>query len=281
MPLALGDLRSSFVQNRKIITNFARTLVGSHYLWGSGGACPGELNGSAHRPGSVTWATPSIQPPEFALFAAFCNVKGNYVCAGRFEKVHGHIVAKNDPEFENFVKGIENVQQGLWEAFPRRLTPRRVVGVGVPSAGKIVFGENCLNVRHFDCISFVNYVLTATTNPPGWTHSEKPKQKKGKQIQEWGDWNGSIDNWSTLWTTDVPLKDPAVPGDILIRYYDDEKGRHFSHIALLDDDGHVIQAEMASAGVHADETYVPNPKKWQMRRRLQSQYILDHDSILV
>jgi hypothetical protein len=37
------------VANLKIITNFARTFLGSHYLWGSAGAFPGQLNGARYR----------------------------------------------------------------------------------------------------------------------------------------------------------------------------------------------------------------------------------------
>ena len=87
------------------------------------------------------------------------------------------------------------------------LTPRVVRGTGVPAANKIVWGENCTGVRHFDCISFINYVLSETTMIPD--------SKNG--------WSGDIKQWSRMWTTDVPLTDPAVAGDILIRYYDDEK----------------------------------------------------------
>ncbi len=135
-----------------------------------------------------------------------------------------------------------------------------VRGAGVPSAGKIVWGENCTVVRHFDCISFINYVLGETTKIPG--------QQNG--------WSGNIKQWSEMSTTDVPRSAPNVAGDILIRYYDDDKGRHFSHIAFLDDNGFVVQAEMASAGVHADEPY--NSNHWKMRRRLENQYVLSERS---
>jgi hypothetical protein len=117
-------------------------------------------------------------------------------------------------------------------------------------------GENCTGVRHFDCISFINYVLSETT--------KAPDPNAG--------WSGDIKQWSSMWTTDVPLVDTPVAGDILIRYNDDDAGtRHFNHIAFLDDDKTVVQAEMASAGVHVDEKY--NANSWQIRRRLLPQYI--------
>lgn len=36
-----GDSRSTLSQSRKYITNVARTFIGCHYLWGSGGGTPG------------------------------------------------------------------------------------------------------------------------------------------------------------------------------------------------------------------------------------------------
>ncbi|MGC1483352.1 MAG: hypothetical protein WA789_06120 [Candidatus Acidiferrum sp.] len=244
------------MDGRKSITAFARTFLGSHYLWGSAGASPGLLNGSRYRPGSVYWNEASLQLPNLSVSAAKCDVAGHYVCAGRFEKCGGHIVGDDDPALTQLRSQYANGLLAQWDSRPRTLTPRVVRGKDVHGADKIVWGENCYVIRHFDCIGFINYVLGETT--------KIPDQKTG--------WSGSIDQWASNWTTDVPLGDPAVAGDILIRYDDDDKGvRHFHHIAFLDDNKFVIQAEMASAGVHADERY--NPSSWQMRRRLEDRYI--------
>lgn len=246
--------------NLKIITNFARTFLGSHYLWGSAGAFPGQLNGARYRHGSVPWNPASLHLSDLSLCAAKCDVQGHYVCAGRFQKAGGQVVPDNDVTLQHFLSPYGSPALAEWDSMSLRLTPRLVRGAGVPSAGKIVWGENCTGVRHFDCISFINYVLGETT--------KIPDQQNG--------WSGNIKQWSEMWTTDVPLSAPNVAGDILIRYYDDDKGRHFSHIAFLDDNGFVVQAEMASAGVHADEPYHSN--NWKIRRRLENQYVLSDRS---
>jgi cell wall-associated NlpC family hydrolase len=244
------------LDGRKVITVFARTFIGSHYLWGSGGAFPGQLNGARYRPGSVPWNEASLHHADLSICAAKCDVQGHYVCAGRYEKAGGQVVPDNDVALHDFLSHYSSAALAQWDSMPLRLTPRVVRGVGVPSAGKIVLGENCTGIRHFDCISFINYVLSETT--------KIPDQKNG--------WSADIKLWSENGTTDVPMNAPNVAGDILIRYYDDANGRHFSHIAFLDDNGYVVQAQMASAGVHADEPY--NSNAWQIRRRLENQFIL-------
>lgn len=204
----------------------------------------------------MLWNEPSLQLADFSVCAAKCEVAGHYVCAGRYLKAGGHITSGDDVAVANLRSQYGNGLLAQWDSIRLRLTPRIVQGTGVPSAGKLVMGENCYGVRHFDCISFINYVLSETT--------KIPDQKNG--------WSASIDMWAQNWTTDVPLTDPKVSGDLLIRCSDDATGRHFSHIAFLDDDGSIVQAEMASAGVHADDSY--SPSAWQIRRRLEDRYIL-------
>lgn len=253
------------MDGRKAITAFARTLLGSHYLWGSAGAITGVLNGARYRPGSVEWNRPSLQTHDLSICAAKCDVAGFYVCAGRFQSLKNSPVRDDDPHLVEFLHGCSeryaNALLAQWECTGLSQTPRVVRGSNVDSAGKIVWGENCYKRRHFDCISFVNYVLTET--------AVVSSEKEG--------WHGGIENYAGAWTTDVPLADPAVAGDILIKYTEDEdskgKQRNYHHIAFLDDDNpaHVIQAEQASTGVHADELYVTS--RWQMRRRLGDRQI--------
>lgn len=244
------------MDGRKSITTFARTFLGTHYLWGSAGAAPGLLNGARYRPGSVFGNEASLKPADLSVSAAKCDVAGHYVCAGRFEKCGGHIAGDDDPALTQLRSQYANGLLAQWDSRPHTLTPRIVRGTGVASADKIVWAENCYGIRHFDCIGFINYVLGETT--------KIPDQKTG--------WSGSIDQWASMWSTDVTLTDAAVAGDILIRYdEDDAHVKHFHHIAFLDDDGIIVQAEMASAGVHADEHFAAS--RWQMRRRLLDQYI--------
>ena len=101
---------------------------------------------------------------------------------------------------------------------------------------QIVWGEDCRQRRHFDCISFINYVLSQTTIP---------------------NWSADIGLYTTT-TPSVALGDPIVPGDLLFRNRD--------HIGILDSDGQVLQAEDSINGVHGHDRY--NPAHWTGRGRL-------------
>jgi hypothetical protein len=91
-------------------------------------------------------------------------VAGHYVCAGRFEKSGGSIVADNDTQLTDFLHACSqkyaNALLAQWDSTSLRQTPRVVRGNNVAAAGKIVWGENCYSRRHFDCIRFVNYVFS-------------------------------------------------------------------------------------------------------------------------
>jgi hypothetical protein len=86
--------------------------------------------------------------------------------------------------------------------------------------------------------------------------------------------NGDIKGWYESASTSEVAKDaPAVPGDILFKWTDgpdkknpDQTVKTFHHIALLAEDGSVVQAKRSVEGVHEDEVYAPG--NWQARRRL-------------
>jgi cell wall-associated NlpC family hydrolase len=219
---------------RQSIADCAKDLTGSHYLWGSGGATPGAANGAAYRPGSVTLHAPQTDPKNPKIFAATCNVAGYFVCAGRYDKIPGGRPAHSaDQDLVNYLRQLPD-DTSAWQPYCQWFSPRMVEGSNVTR--QIVWGEDCRARRHFDCISFVNYVLTQTTIP---------------------NWSASIAQYTSQ-TTEVNRSDRPVPGDILTR--------GTTHIGILDSDGHVIQAEMSSAGVHADEVY--NASRWTRRGRL-------------
>lgn len=107
-----------------------------------------------------------------------------------------------------------------------------------------MWGEDCRHKRHFDCDSFVNYVLShATKTSWGYTAEQYVT-------------GSHPDHWST-----VDLSAPPVAGDILLR-----GGEGRRHVALLGADNHVYQAEQHDTGVHADEIY--GGKNWRQRLRI-------------
>ncbi len=235
------------LQARQKIVDYARTLVGSHYLWGSGGATPGGQDGAKYRPGFVTYHPASTDPRRPYIFAAHCNVQGYYVCAGRYDHIPGGRPARpTDHDLISYLASLDEMTPALWRPFYGHFSPRVIEGKDIDEANWIVWGEDCGRKRHFDCISFVNFVLDATTNT---------------------DWSSDIDHYHDTFTSTVDLKDPIVPGDILFRGGLDKKSKMaWHHIAFLCDDGYVVQAQQATKGVHDDEKFAPG--LWTARGRL-------------
>jgi cell wall-associated NlpC family hydrolase len=230
------------------IVDFARSLIGSHYLWGSGGDAPGANNGVWYRQTSVSLAPSSLDPASPCVFAAQCDQAGHYVCAGRFKTIRGGRYANStDWDLQNYLSGLAGQSEDSWQPYYTSFTPRVVRGRNVSNDGKIVWGEDCRSARHFDCISFVNFVLSQMTKP-SWHYSIAQYDANSSGV-----------------TTSIDLNDAAVPGDILIR--------NTEHIALLCEDSTVIQAQDHATGVHNNEDY--HSIRWTGRWRVADSQICD------
>ena len=228
------------------VNQYARSLIGSHYLWGSAGATPNGHDGAWYRLNSVGLEPSSLDAAKPTVFAASCDVDGHFVCAGNFNKLPGGRYADpRDWDLKNYLDMLGRLgDESFWYPYYSRFTPRVVKGKNVSNNNLIVWGEDCRYVRHFDCIGFVNHVLSQTTNPQ-WHYS----------IQQYSQGAGGL--------TPVPLSDPPADGDILTRGVE--------HIGFLCADGHVVQAEEHSTGVHGDEIY--RAARWDKRLRIpQSVY---------
>ena len=228
------------------IIDFARQFIGSHYLWGSGGDTPDGRNGIWYLKEVTRLAPPSTDPKAPMVFAAQCDSSGHFVCSGRFRDIDGGRYADpNDWDLQNYLAGLAPLPLDLWCPYFVYFSPRVMQGRNLSNSdsGRIVWGEDCRGIRHFDCISFVNWVLTGATKP-NWPYNITQYQN------------------NTSWrTTPVDLDAPAVAGDILLR--------HVDHIALLTAEGTVIQAEEHAHGVHENERYAPS--RWTGRLRVAQQ----------
>jgi hypothetical protein len=227
---------------------------------------------------------------------ASCDGSGElHTCAGRcgYRGLNGGLLTAEEERnlgfylnpsllpIYNMTLGIQGRLPGLTgRGHPRPLTPRLVLGSQSDERyrGKIVFGEQCDGIRHFDCIGFINFVFNKISK----TRNSDPR---------FDHWSGDIGQWfdATVhkdwypFTEVVPKDAPAVPADILFRG-DPKNGRlsekdwdtvdrtavDWKHIALLGEDGSVVQAERSAMGVHDDERY--NPQNWVARRRLKDQF---------
>ncbi len=275
---------------RQDIIRYARRFLGSHYLWGAGGSTPGASDGIPHRRASVTLEKPSLDPAKPCVFAAACDASGSkYVCAGRYKNFPGGRFAwPTDWDLQNYLEGLKGTDPALWKPFCNYFSPRKIVGENVAAVHKqtAVWGEDCRGVRHFDCIYFVNYVLTGTTILPFY---------QGKRVESW---SRNIEQWFNG-TQRVKLEDRVEPADLLFKAAIVDKSNPntvlldtspelarfiaqgdkvesrfpngkltWTHIAFLGGDGSVVQAQEAVKGVHADESY--SPGNWVARGRLST-----------
>jgi hypothetical protein len=217
------------------IVQLGRRFIGSHYLWGAAGAAPNKQNGVFYRPGSVNLDTDAKSNDQPSVFAATCDVDGHFVCGGNFAEftadTGGGYTYPSDANLTNYLAELRKLpSDSHWYPYKSRFTPRVIKGKNIGMDDKrLVWGEDCRDVRHFDCVGFVNFVLSLTTS-----------QKWSFSISQYA--GGNITS-----ATSVPLDSPPVDGDILVRKTE--------HIAFLCADGQILQAQDHASGVNAKETF--------------------------
>jgi hypothetical protein len=221
---------------RNLIVSTASSAIGSHYLNGSDGAIPGTSNGMGRElllKEDSTWS-------GIAVHAA----KNNYgVCRGRFEKVGGKAFKKTDPDFKALEKYAEDLSSSIlpslfWGDFNNTgLYPRRDVNDG------IYLGEDCRWTRHFDCESFVAWVIVTAL---------KKDQGTWRKSIEW--YNGGGGDRLEVFSKEkgtFPDQSQFLDGDILIKLKPGER-----HIGFTSAKGkQVIHASGRSIGV-VSSTYM-------------------------
>jgi hypothetical protein len=238
----MADLQSSC----QAVINVAMPLVGCHYLWGAAGATPGGSEGIMRRPGSVDLVDPPRTDPTYpAIFTAQCAVDGLHVCGGRWDGTNGGIPGgrpanATDGDLVAYLAGLAALDPSLWQPYFQSFAPRMQEGRTVTR--RLVWGEDCRNVQHFDCVGFVNYCVELSLG-------------RSKQVQY------SIAQWGSDAigaTSAVDMSSDPFPADVLIN-------ASATHIGLMVGDGNIINAEQASVGV---VTRTFDPAKWGSRRRL-------------
>ena len=95
-----------------------------------------------------------------------------------------------------------------------------------------MLGEACENIRHFDCVGFINYCMSVS--------QQQPVQKS---IAAW-------DNRTTL-----VLDGSAEPGDLLV-------SPGLEHIGIDAGNGRMLHAEASLSGV----VETPQPRGWRRHR---------------
>lgn len=193
---------------------------GSHYLTGCDGGMPqpdgascGGLDGRSIRLVNVQ------EKDAVAIFAArFGN--GAY-CQGRYEGVPGGRQI-DVPKTKDLCSHLQTYcPEGSWG---KGLTPRSL------NYNTVILGENCAGKRHFDCIWFVNWVLTKALK----------KSKVHLGFDHWTSGKGP----GTLLEED-PTKSHAIKdADIFVNINSSPR-----HIGFLMADGRTVHASSSARGV--------------------------------
>lgn len=221
---------------------------GAHYLWSTAGNTPGNKDGAWYRPLkanlhdnvpdlaglTLSAATISTKYGVHApmLFAAYASTSdfGLLVCTGRAAAITTPLALGNmdanlrkafdlkwkdltDDQLDELKRNSSRVGDYRW---PRANSSLRNNSLHHST----VWGESCVDVRHFDCIGFVNWCLSEVLN----------------QHIQYGIGNFVARSVGTV----IPVS-KAAPGDIVTIGAD--------HIGIVSENKTVIEAKDAVNGV--------------------------------
>lgn len=231
------------------VIDVARGLIGCHYINGAYGATPGRNDGCPCRPGGVNLiADPNRLNPakgatpnkDLAVWAAEMHIKQYCVCGGNYASYPGGRAASPaDPDLVTYLESLKGEPPATWPYYYGTFTPRRAFGPGISASGKLVWGQSCKGIRHFDCVGFISYCywkatgnvvqldIRAWRNPSmgGTVFNLKPEKKADG--------------------TERPASQPAglMDADIII------KADH--HIAFVTAQGAIFEAQDSHLGVRS------------------------------
>lgn len=141
---------------RNEVIQLALEQESCHYVWGGTGNTPDLADGAWYRKSAVKMYPNHPETPrpghgehgrrQPILFAAWCRVDGDKVCAGMCDQDWVAALPQGDPDNPHHVAARANYK---WQR-----------PSGVITADSTVWGECCEGTRHFDCIGLVNYCLS-------------------------------------------------------------------------------------------------------------------------
>lgn len=247
---------------RSLIFSTAKTQadIKSHYLNGTDGGTPGNKDGQNHY---LLEIKENLTEEHVSVYAV---TNKNGTCSGRTERVlNGKKLVKPNQDRTELLPAYLEELKSSWKSYfyypdfnNTGLYPRR-------EDGWIFLGEDCRGKRHFDCQSFIGWVIGDALKKTGiW----------GKSI-EWfnngGD--GKLDVWQG---SAMPAKSEMLDGDILIRLQTttNKKGQESTHrhIAFVSRGGNtIVHASGNRVGV-ISQLLSANPT-WTALARIKSQYL--------
>jgi len=150
--------RRRTLNNLPQIVQLARRQVGEHYLWGGRGEIPGGGTACSLPARNVSMAPDSFDQRAPIVRTAI-HPQFHAYCAGRWgTKSGGRPFDPRDTDLINYLeqqkfKPPERVQDYFG------FTPPKVSG-GQYTDIALVWGEPCNGKRHFDCVGFLNWILS-------------------------------------------------------------------------------------------------------------------------
>lgn len=243
-----NDASGPNFDKRTLIGQEALQCLGGHYLRGAAGATPDCRNGAAFRPGHVEWQPQHIDHPSRAMvWAAYSHISEKQVCAGRYRSptLPGGRPAKADElQLTTYLAELKSLPSALFWPNHHGLTPRLAnwtVPKPIAIMSRLVWGEDCRNVRHYDCLGLLGFVLS------------KLNVKMAGQF--------TVPMYEQSHRTEACKKtDAAWPGDIVTR--------HSEHIGILADANTVVEASEGPIGVVANP-YDASSNSWTRRGRIR------------
>jgi hypothetical protein len=244
---------------QKVIA-IAQGLVGSHYINGAYGATPGSYDGCPCRAGGIGLIADedhlepnanAKKPANLAVNAATMSIKTYCVCAGNYATFPGgRETTPTAPDLVAYLGSLSGTPPSSWENFFGDFTPRRTFGPGQnggDGGGRLVWGQSCKGIRHFDCVGFISYCY--------WKASGAVMQL---DISAWRTPSGGRQVFDfSAGERPAALAD----GDIIV------KADH--HIAYVDDSGTIIEAQDSHLGVCSTPGFrLDSPGTWTHLVRL-------------
>jgi hypothetical protein len=215
-----------------VATAANEAALGAHYINGADGGIPG-MNTAGEAGGGLSAKRKILllEDHTWENLAVHAAMYGNSVCKGRYEAVGGKRFQANWPDYDAlkfaYMEELKLLPPGFGKAFAGTgLYPRR----GRSMKGDTIYlGEDCRGKRHFDCIFFVNWVLTSVLKRLIW-FTEKDY------------FDGTKLGVKPLSAMHAPLMN----GDIVVRI--DASGHE--HIGFLTGEGRMIHARDPERGVN-------------------------------
>lgn len=232
----------------------------AHYLNGSDGAIPGSMDGTQHR---LLEMNENLSVEQVSVYAAS---NGYGTCSGRTENIPNgkKLVKPNKDRMELLPAYLEELKSSWLSYFyypdfnNTGLYPRL-------EGGWIFLGEDCRGKRHFDCQSFVGWVICQALKQPAstWAKSIEWYNAPGEKLDVWQKGN-------------MPSQSEMLDGDILIRLQTvkNKEGQESTrrHIAFVSAGGKtIVHASGNRVGV-ISQLYAQNTN-WTALARIKTKYL--------